>query len=860
MPSSAESLYLRRLIRLIEFSGEAALNADDSYFLRSSSDDRDREVIYVFDPTVFHFFLEPDDVKRAYSAYFHLRDWRNNYRSRVDEDYWILLNEMTACLTAEYMFSGQLKGQRGGKLYTSLWHFDQLLDTCSSFILNIYDTSASDSARAVHRRRLVLNHIRAALDNQPDHWVEQDDPLLAADERHFQEAVNRSNDAIGAQEAEALRLARRLARVVAQGREALVPDQLGLVTSLIDSQVVDSLEQRFNLSALDRDWVSRNARDWRSRLLKRDAARRGYVPQRREHGIEDDALSISLVQFIAREKIDHSRERIIFVTGDSLLKDTYADWYAEAYLRDPTESHVLRSIGYFSPILNMSDMRGLRDSSLDLFQLLQAALDIALMPFNLMSYKGVLAGSSLIKQRLANLSFLKTQLALKVDGKPTVLDDFLKDTAGSIDRGKDEYLEIIKKYQALERNSFRVGLELLQRRASRHVHNLSSLSDRDPSEAYFAEVIIKLVGSSAQLYAPLIERIILRGPSRLRPFARAGLALQIDGPGNQAKKLNIVSWVEQVLRRARVTRSVPQGHQRQARGRGIARPSLGQVRWSESYLVLVVGAIVALRRGLWHRAGHFAEGAKVAFRHMGDDPSVAPNAATHAELRYLAGFTARYIIGSMQPTEGGGGEDVWLKYLSKATFDLDICVEYYRRAQVPLLELRSIAERASCNLFYASWSLADQEPIPGGYSDQQALDCLAIAVRELALSFDMLMELPSQNLCDELIMKYVRRQIFGSIASAYLVGEFLPTARRRHRFGSSFMRDIKQPFDDWRRQANPAELPEVVKIECRHFGRRLGLPDIWDNMIGAKKPTVRLALDELLIAKFGGTDTGQAKA
>src|SRR4051812_11838983 len=262
-----QSPFKRRLAKIIEISNEMALNADDSEFYYGHRTNTPGTIFYVFDQSAFEFFINPDDGRRRYPAFFHIEDWRDSDGANR-ENYWILVNEMLSVLTAEYLFSGRLPGQKNSRIYMTHGHRYEVARSYEVLVkrqTELPDKKAAEHAAIMEQATRCVQDVPTDKDDR-DQDLAGDLEQVPPDDR-----------------ASFLRV-RRLARTFALKRNGLVVHQLRRFSSAIWPRI-DDVTYQFPLTQQDERMIDAEAGQWASRLRRRQHS----GAERPSRGLKRDA-------------------------------------------------------------------------------------------------------------------------------------------------------------------------------------------------------------------------------------------------------------------------------------------------------------------------------------------------------------------------------------------------------------------------------------------------------------------------------------------------------------------------------------------------------------------------------------------
>lgn len=841
--------FKRRLAKLIETSNEMALGASDSQFVRGP--DVNGEVCYVFDEPALEAFVLPDEQRRKYSAYFHLRDWRDE--GDDTQEFWILINEMISILAVEFMLLGKLPGQVSSgpiahdRIYMTYWHQKELNLSAEAIQKEIAADVKQNARQRMRERRAALADLEWALqasvptdDGIDKALVAQDssDVRFQSDMLSVASTLRGSTDISADEVRNELRCfvrARRLARVFAQHKEVFRADQLRRLAQKIVPRL-RSLDDRFAITPADDAMVEQDANMWhellsagleqRSERSKSKALRAGARPRRAagSSGLKRDALSIAQVQHIARRKL-RPWERIVLVTGDRLMLETYWNWYADRYVKEPREPNIIRSVGRFSPIMNFSDMLKPGGEYRAPFELMQIALELAIDQFNMSAHQTL---DKEDRQKVANLWYLRHVIVGSIDNPDALANVYFPQAMRK--RVEPQFRKVRDKCQEIERNSFRVGLQFLEQRGQDILRY--ELQSRPPPDEetqvsaieYFRDRLAGVVVDSVRLSLSLVQSTLRQDARTSAGPLRPPLTLRLMVPATDTAPAETILDFEQKLREK------------------AAVSDEDITRFERApHLLFVLASLFALRKGVWAEALRNAQLAKAAYRHIVfQDEHEARQQGEYFELRYLHAVSARLMIGNVDPRRAREGDsdqfnienagDVWYNFLSVATENLSQCIEYHQQNNQPLRALRALSEGACARFFYAAWASFVPETSYSSYNRKTSVSQFRRATSDLSRAFDQSQTLTHiHQAIDEqdgmferaAMLDRVRRQIHVNIAAADSLWRRSRIFQDTPKLGSLVERS-KDIVGRWIEGDIGAEVPQLVALEMATFARQHG--------------------------------------
>jgi hypothetical protein len=462
-----------------------------------------------------------------------------------------------------------------------------------------------------------------------------------------------------------------------------------------------------------------------------------------------DAQSVAYVQFIADRLETNAAERIVLVTGDSLLFDAYRRWWSD----NPKRSFVMRRVAQYVPLVNFKDAKSSIASGTEIFGNTRRAIEPALLYFNLAetdtpevrSSRRTKAGSQVFRKHGGREHF-----ALLLKGtdlsKSEVFRVFAEKIGSQVIKERQaEYLKIRNAWQELERLSIGVNYDLLEKRLDHKQRvELSSALALNPVgkgiDVYINKQLENLYSQSASLFVPAAFAALREwlGSHKLKNFTRrVPIALRLNlptGADDEKSSKNILEIVDELI----------------SRGAAGAQASetvyhLETKRWlgERPELLFAVAATTALRLALWELASFYAMlavGSETA-KEVRDrkDPN---DQADYYELLYLRALARRTEMGEISASEPNCVSNA-LAQLHPALEDLETCIRYHLNSKQEgsyhvLRTLRARSERAAVRLFFISFLV--RAPAAGADHDELAVEHMVLALDDLRAARDMLDE------------------------------------------------------------------------------------------------------------------------
>lgn len=680
---------IRQFWRLLEFTRDIDRNEDDSSFAQGGG-----TILYVFDENVFEFFIKPQAFSR-YAELFHTNLWFG--RDSVSDDL-RRISAQSALVASEYLFSGDLPGQKNRAIHMAEYHFGELRHRRTEYtaeLRNEIETLSKTTGSASQLKddpALDYSHVDNLTQKDLDNLDERTDDVIALDR---------------------FRLARVAARQLTRSERLGPMHQIKRIGSKEIAGRIVPLGARYRPSPEESGPIRKDRRDL-LRLLREEQRRREeaqerraetrqpeYAVSRHDRGLENDADALAYIQWIARHELT-GRERILLVTGDSLLFDVYRAWHLDQPAGEP---FILRRVSQFAPIINLNDARSDIVGRRELFLATREAVEAALFVFNL---SGPGKSPDHLHQGREHLALALSRY--RDPERDPALAAFLTGlTKEWIDQRRGAFTRVVHLWQQLERFVIGVHYDLImQRFTSDEQHQVKEVVAAGGQEAYVSylkNLLGELVSGSIRLFFPFAADFIRSAASReyfdATRQSRVPIALRLSIPAPPADAgSNLPRVTQSKFDDIRTLFA-------RCREGDAAAIELLDVRSNPTLaqrpdLVYAIAATLALEASEWREAERFADLARSA------DPMLPIAAEELEESRfestYLFAIAKRFRIGSMDPSSSGNRTNIWRDLLNAAVNSLMECELHHARKGEIRRQIRAISERAAARLFFVSWA------------------------------------------------------------------------------------------------------------------------------------------------------------
>jgi hypothetical protein len=507
-----------RLLRIANISRDLDRSRDDTQFAEKGG-----KIIYVLDENIFEMFIKPFEHARSVET-FYSREWGSK---RVNNSVRRRYESQSALIAAEHLICGQLPGNEDNCLFMTEPHRWELFARLAELTEEMRET-LSKREQLLADLRAKLSALRGLAKQAPS--VEalegQLNPTLQADLAEDISALKLRGGTCAA--LDRIRAARIAAEILATNKTAEPLDQLRRLTSEALRGQIRDLRDRVECPVSSRRFIDLDAKSWLRRIeaelgLPHNQGRRRAMDKQHSKGaLRNDALTIAYLRWVAKYGVQRG-ERLLFITADDLLFDTYRRWYSRPDTDILAEPFFMRRAAQYSPIFIPSDSGGdlSRNDDIEMgryaiFDRVQEAIDATLIPI-------VLAEQTDDPEQVIDGVYPKSRerLALKLEpmyADPGAIaaatfsgkldDKFLHQQRGSLRKTCDHW-------QSTQRLVIGASFDLLIARLTPEQQLLASTTDsstdKDASEvltAYANNVLAEIVEETVQIWFPLAKEFL----------------------------------------------------------------------------------------------------------------------------------------------------------------------------------------------------------------------------------------------------------------------------------------------------------------------------------------------------------------
>lgn len=855
--TAEEKRTMRQLLRFADISRDMERNRNDSAFVENGG-----KIVYVLDQNIFEMFMQPSArIKAVESFYSTALGGQTRTATRYEAQ--------CALIASEYLVCGTLPGNRDGVVYMTEEHWRELvyrIDGMHNELrrrmglpvqANLLSRRRDQYGKPVGPRdvieafRIKFQAMHALVDQTPNPEMSLRRMRHSALDKDLTEDL----EALATREVSGavmnrVSVTRTAAEILSTDLLAEPLDQLRRLLAPSVRNRIHRLQSRYPCTEIME--IEADSRRWLRRLNRQLGRPRQqfetHLPwgERSPRALKNDAKSIAYLRWVARTCIP-AGQRLAFVTGDTLIFDTYRRWYADGRAL-PDEPFFMRRAAQYSPIFIPSDSGGdlsheqfLPAGRHSIFDRMQGAIESTLIPLIFSTRKGGDADGVFAKRR-EQLALRSAELEDEDDKKAAqraadlgerISPEWLKDQGGKLE-------DVVDLWRAAQRLSIGASHNLIASRLTDEQKQLAETVARGT-----AEEAARALSSYAQFVASsLLDESLVYSLVHAQEFLNK--VPDRDGPSPPVKRLSVALDFENL--------------------------KLGSEMWNRPEIVFARAACVALDLQDAHNAHHFAT---LALR--ADDAARARLAGEaivglEYELRYLTAVTARILLCTVEshlrrPTKGEDSirsvrrgvalvKDIYAQaadavhgvirfhhsVMTKAdgSWDSHHAVRY----------LRGLSERASLHLFTAtSFGLIRSGRQGAGVGIHDTRDLLTIARGDLRLC--AIFDDGKKRLEEESLIWAVRDQYAPNVAG-YETLVLLIEGKKSYTPDQWPRRALEQLAAFQKRERNPHSLLAAeLKTFSLIFPEKTRLQDVRAAPDFGKRHTkMRLPLDQVLLDRI----------
>lgn len=860
---------LRRLLSLIDMSQDLARHDEDETHRHD-----DGPIHYVIDENILEMFIDPYRFFRHTESFYHVT-WFEAGEPAPMQDY----ESQLALIAAEFILGDSPAALRSSEILISKRHrmeFNLRLEQIKMRIFNtMREWTAEQRKEAVlqhHQKWSAMNAVRFA------ETARRCDSDLDADLTQMEQAATPVAETTREQVARA-----RVAVAGLIGSESDVLETLEQLSRAVGFDLrrrLRTLEKKFSAKGADLQHIEQESQQWMKRLtaeLQRPRHRGTWRAQvvagtasdrlRAVHGsassespdgadarrlqmnalaaLASDAYTLAYLRWIVA-KLPQGH-RLVFITADAVLFDTYRRWYAEAAPGSepgdiaplPDEPFVMRRARQYGSLFNFPTVLR-RDDQEQLIALIEQALEAPSLAFTRIS-AGLATAMNPTESR-ESLMRRRERIALKlVDAERLIDDSDLRDLAGIIDNDwlrdqEDRLADIRSRWRELQRMTIAAAHDLIMARYSGERRKASAIwppgsAEMDESQAveYLETLIADVVKKSLAVWEELAQE-------------DGAAAAAVSSEASEPRRLHLGAHLTSIVQLLPKT-------QREAAVRSSA-------------LTFGRAACRALELQDVEHAVRFISLARKASRSAARRP---PRTEPHIpglsrELDYLDAVTCRFLLGNIDAhliDEAASGESLRIAAIEQmnmlyvvATNLIEECIRAHdlsSDSEFPdnkdydaVRYLRALSERASLRLFAAATLHFSQTPYRANLADAPAL--LAMAHQDLlhCLYFD------ARQKAHDAVLEAARDQFLPNLA-AYEVFRCLTVETEDYVFDASLLPVLPRIAEF----ASRADVHPLLAAELTAFFYLAGqrnhpLSHLDLQALSARTGGPRLALDRVL--------------
>jgi len=673
-----------KIFGTLQLSNDIYRNAVDADFA-----DQGGEIIYCFDSTVFPLFYDTTKWQSTITSF----EQRNHAIGDRGTRELKAIETQAAIVASEYLLSESLPGVKNKNIYLTPWHRRELALSLQAVIRDIKSNTRSD---------VLSSNIRKELELKLQFLKQVEEQAGTATNRQLTRDLQKlEKHQFGHTELTRYVTTRLAADVLMKCPITETFDQIHRMLSPPLSGRIKSMHSLLAPNEEDLRDIREDAIQWFWRItaeIKRRADR-GGIDRRSDESRWSDARSLAYLRWASKFQYKDNR-RIVLVTSDDLLFDTYRRWWVSLPEESPEsdESFLLRRTFQYAPIFNLSDTSNdlhrsgvVRADIQGLFLRIREAVELQLLPFNLANLRGA-EKKELASTVLRAREYLAMRTLDSRFGEDDVLDYFMRTLKSDWYDSQRKTLHAISRiWRDIQRMSIGFFYDKITRRFEddRFIFGLDrgEKISSDAGEkilAFFRKSFDVLTSRTRSVWVPAAIEFLMSPAKDISSeiFDRVPRTVWFKLPGNQSAFHRVTQWSES--------------------GDSERRAYLEDVeRQPES--VFVLACLLAVQKNDLLKAEEFANYAATTAKEHG-------TSETLWEINFLSALIKRFRMGSSAAnfermpdgmnsmglsTHGG-------RLFTDALTLLDDSIEYYQSDSVVKPQLvRAHSERAALQLFRA---------------------------------------------------------------------------------------------------------------------------------------------------------------
>jgi hypothetical protein len=876
---------LRQQVQMLSLVLDLEQNRNDVEFCSGPEQTRGK-IHYVLDENVFEMFVHPRKMK-SYARTFYSQFW---LKVSSEHARWADFAAQSALVTSEYLLSGALPGQESHRIYMTEWHRGELTRRLASLVRELREERHADETREsggiLETTLSALLSIKREPDQRTrreeflkfisaDRLLKDDYELLSANQKTPQDGLDR------------FAVARIVVRMLANDTSI---EPLEQILRLVDRKKdiegrIFNITSKFIPRGEDLQLLDSSARKWHKRLQEELELAGRPDGERAPAALWNDARSLALITW-ASGKCDREKERIVLVTGDQIVFNTYRRWFLQEHTSAPGQPgpFALRRLVQYTPILNLNGEFSDISSTSRLMEATRQAMEVSLLPFNLSTMRspdrakpqaqGLAADRSKPTYRdPETVQRGREYLTLKYVDRPSTEEDF--SLRFFTDRLPEDWFsdrrEELRAVCGLWKQNERVAIgsmyKLIELRLSERerlvvkaleINRNASIGDLLAERAKY--LMGRILDSNVSIYLPEAGKFVYeelgkgigeRGRLALRVPIFPNITLRAGG-----EEHDLFELIGRALERrdSEVQRILLFGNRADTE--------------AEPELAFAVASTLALALCSWSDADIYAD---LAVRAATMRPhGTSESSAQPFELRYLHAVAKRFRVGEIGKPAYERTADALRRRYKDAEEILDQCFEFHSQrhengtqAEPPDIFplMRALSERAALRGFYAAAiGMADMTNWPTREErKKQGAQILRRAATDLIACFGLaatVEQIAANVERREKFLARLRRQFVSNLAALRVVNRLLylddplPSDFPPDNEIANMLEDFGLP---------DPQLPALVRAEIHAFFLMIGR-DIEKNRLALdalqkdlQKEAV-LALDRELLTLICSTD------
>lgn len=621
--SQAHGFHPQKIARFLEVSNDIYRNGDDARFA-----DDDGELIYCFDSTTFALFYDTAQWRGSASSFHSLPYSRSKGKSYDAE-----IETQASLIAAEHLLGPDpLPGARNNAIHLTPWHKAEL----ASHLRERFDARPVDEPSRTRilrevQRKIEVNRLYAGERSAEGILNRTDSLLLDNDVASLKDSIDDAGTL------DLYRTTRIAASVLADTEASERLDQIHRLVSDPICKRIRSLSTSFLPGQSDLAGLRTEANNWFRRIqdeADRGARHSGQPSSRQVGAIWSDARSLAFLQWISENRL-LADQRLVFVTGDSVVFDAYRRWWSDVQDDRNKGPFMLRRPFQYTPLCNLSDAQSdlatadVRARIGALFARIQEVIEISLSPFNLAYGMGPGRGLGPLSIQRGREDLARRMSDRAAGDDDSTIKFFTRDLADTwLEEQETKLDEITGHLRDLER----IGIGFFRQKIRQRLADEEYL----PEDCYSGPASGATGQNSLAYWERSLESLARDVRTAWLPKAQAFLKEDSIQAPHAADRIPNTIWYRTASGKS--VSDLASGTTARQPGTPVD-PDLEQ----SPEAIFVLASVLALQRQLWWKADEFASHAARAAKNRED----LPLGDNYWECLLLQAICKRFRIGAM---------------------------------------------------------------------------------------------------------------------------------------------------------------------------------------------------------------------